>query len=198
MSPAVAVGVALVLVLGLGLAVSGAARAAGPCPEKGWANGQEVCFLVAHAITDPSPGLLAQAEPIYIAAFMPLPTGCTVASPSTCHTETLSSGYMPQCDPCFHGGGLNNFPYHDHILEGSPGFGNNGTAGEMKGPWVVIIVIYNPAFSNSPAFAPLTSSSALVAGEAAGDFVPFNHGAANPYELNTGIVLIFGVQPYGG
>ncbi len=197
-NPAAAIAVALVVVVGLALAVSGVATAAGPCTELGWANGEEVCFHVTHVITNPDPNLLAQAVPIYVVGFFPLPAGCSVTSPSSCNPEVLPSGYMPQCDPCFHGGGLNNFPYHDHILDGSPGFGDNGTAGEMMGPWVVIIVVYSPTFSNSPSFTPLTSSSALAAGEAAGDFLPIDHGGANPYEVNTGIVLIFGVQPFGG
>ena len=68
--------------------------------------------------------------------------------------------------------------------------GTSGTAGAMKGPWVVIIVVYNPAVSNLPTFSPLKSVAAIDAGEASGMFLQINPGAANPYEINTGIVLI--------
>lgn len=194
---AVTAGVSLILVLGLLLAVGPGTKAAGPCAEQGYANGQEFCFFVTNVITDPSPGLLAHAEPFYIAAYFPMPVGCVITVPSTCHPETLPSGYMPQCDPCFHGGALDRFAYHDHILAGAPGFGNNGTAGLMEGPWVVIVVAYNPAYTHTPTFAPFESAATLAAGESNGNFLTINPGAANPYEVNTGVVLIFGVQPLG-
>lgn len=92
---------------------------------------------------------------------------------------------------------MNNFPYHDHVLAGSPGFGNDGTAGVMKGPWVLIIVAYNSAYSSNTGFTPFKSMADLQAGEGAGDFQVINAGAANPYEINTGVVVIFGVQPLG-
>ncbi len=188
---------ALVLALGvlMGLAPSG--RAAGPCGELVYANGQEFCIFIAKIIANPSAGLLRTAEPIYIAAFSHLPDGCNIASQTTCHPETLPSGYQPLCNPCFHGGGLDNFPYHDHVMSGAPGFGADGTAGVMKGPWVLIIVAYDPAYSNQPSFTPFKSTSGIVAGEADGHFLAINPGASNPDEINTGVVLIFGVQPLG-
>lgn len=39
-------------------------------------------------------------------------------------------------------------------------------------------------------FAPVTSEAALDAAESAGWFVPINDGADNPFELETGEVLI--------
>ena len=60
----------------------------------------------------------------------------------------------------------------------------------MKGPWVVIIVAYNPVVSKSSTLSPLKSASAMGAGEASGMFLPINPGAANPYEVKTGVVLI--------
>ncbi len=80
-------------------------------------------------------------------------------------------------------------------MEGAPGFGNQGTAHAMKGPWVLIIVAYDPAYSNQLGFTPYKSTSDLRAGEAAGQFVTLNSGGANPYEINTGVVVLFGVQP---
>ncbi len=147
-------------------------------------------MLAAHVDENPSPNLLAHAEELYLAAYLPLPAGCDINNASTCLPETLPSGFQPNCNPCFHGDGLNAFPYHDHVLAGSPGLGTSGTAGAMKGPWVVIIVVYNPAVSNSPTFSPLMNASAIDAGEASGMFLPINPGAANPYEINTGVILI--------
>ncbi len=170
-------------------------RAAGPCGETAYANGQEFCINLTKIITNPSPGLLKTAEPLYIAAYFPLPASCDTSNPSTCGPEILPSGYQPLCNPCFHGGALNNFPYHDHVISGAPGFGNDGTAGVMKGPWVLIVVAYNPTYSNQIGFTPFKSTAGISSGEAAGDFMPINPTASNRYEINSGVVVIFGVQP---
>ena len=82
------------------------------------------------------------------------------------------------------------FSYHDHLLTGVPGFGNQGTAGEFKAPWKIIIVVYNPDVALSPDFKPITSADDLDAAEANGEFLPINPGADNPFEINTGSVLI--------
>jgi hypothetical protein len=190
-------GITLLLILAVLPALTPIAKAAGPCGETAYANGQEFCINVTKVITNPSPGLLASAEPLYIAAYFPLPAGCDTTNPSTCGTESLPSGYQPLCNPCFHGGALNNFPYHDHVISGAPGFGNDGTAGIMKGPWVLIIVAYNSTYSNQLGFTPFKSTASIAAGEGAGDFQVINPGAANPYEINSGVVVIFGVQPLG-
>jgi hypothetical protein len=182
---------ALVLVLGVLAVVAPAVKAAGPCKELAYADGQEFCIFIAQIVTNPSPALLASAEPIYIAAYLPLPAGCNVADQSTCHPETLPSGYVPQCNPCFHGGALNNFPYHDHVMAGAPGLGN------MTGPWLLYVVAYDPVYSNQPSFTPFESTSGIATGESNGDFLQLNPSAPNPYEINTGVVLIFGVQPLG-
>ncbi len=166
-----------------------AASVATTC-EATYANGGLFCMNAPHVITNPNPSLLSQAQILYLAVYFPLPAGCNTTNPSTCLPETLPSGYMPQCNPCFHGDGLNAFPYHDHIVEGAPGSGTSGTAGDYKGPWVVIIVIYKPSFSNSASFTPFKSVSAVQAGEVAGDFQVINPTAGNPYEINTGVVLI--------
>lgn len=185
------------LIIAMVVVVAPSARAAGPCDETAYANGQLFCIHITKILTSPSPGLLASAEPIYITAYFPLPAGCDVTSPSTCGPEALPSGFQPLCNPCFHGGGLNNFPYHDHVLEGAPGFGNSGTADAMKGPWVLILAAYDPAFSNQVGFTPFKSTADIAAGELAGDFQAINPGAANAFEINTGVVIIFGVVPLG-
>lgn len=192
-----ALGLALLVAMGVLSAIAPAARAVGPCTETAYANGQQFCIFVTKIIATPSAGLLATAEPIYIAAYSPLPAGCDTTNPATCGPETLPSGYVPLCDPCFHGGALDAFPYHDHVMEGAPGFGNHGTADGMKGPWILILVAYDPAVSNQARFTPYKSTADLRAGEAAGDFVTLNPGSSNPYEINTGVVIIFGVQPLG-
>lgn len=83
------------------------------------------------------------------------------------------------------------------MISGAPGFGHGGTAGVMKGPCVLIIVAYNTAYSSQSNFTPFKSMTDLQAGEGAGDFQVINPGAGNPYEINTGVVVIFGVQPLG-
>lgn len=210
---AIAFGITMLLMLSLLSAIAPAARAAGPCAETAYANGQLYCIFIAKIIANPSPGLLTAAEPIYIAAYFAsasptaafgsfvLPTsqlgGCDITNPSNCDPVSLPSGYQPLCNPCFHGGFLNNLPYHDHVLAGSPGFGSSGTAGEMVAPWVLILVAYDPTYSNQAGFTPFKSTVGIVAGESAGDFLPINPTASNPYEINTGVVIIFGVQPLG-
>jgi hypothetical protein len=104
----------------------------------------------------------------------------------------LPSGYHPQCDPCFHPGLPAPFVYHDHIITGAPGMGTNGTAGEFMAPWKIIIVMYDPVYAASHDFKPITSAADLDAAEHPGihKLLPFNQGAANPYEIETGNLLI--------
>lgn len=81
--------------------------------------------------------------------------------------------------------------YHDHVLTGGPGLGINGTAGEFKGPWKIILLMYSPTAFNSPSFTPIKSASDIDAAEANGTFLPINPTlGANPYEIDTGNVLI--------
>jgi hypothetical protein len=164
---------------------AGAAHASKPEIDPTYANGQTVYMIGPHMITNPNPNLLAHAEDLYLLVF-PTNNSCT----SNCAPLTLPSGYQPQCNPCFHPGLPIPFVYHDHVVTGAPGFGNNGTAGEFKGPWQIIVTMYSPTFAFSSSFKPVTSDEALDAAEAAGDFVPINPGAANPYEIPTGTVLI--------
>ena len=50
------------------------------------------------------------------------------------------------------------FVYHDHVITGAPGHGNDGTAGEFKGPWKVIVLVYNPVVALNPMFTPVKSA----------------------------------------
>jgi len=77
------------------------------------------------------------------------------------------------------------------VITGAPGMGNDGTAGEMKAPWKLILLVYNPAYASSPHFTPIKSEDDIDAAEAAGNvFLPINPGGENPYEIDTGNVLI--------
>ena len=69
--------------------------------------------------------------------------------------------------------------------------GNHGTAGEYKAPWKIIVLVYNPDYVESPSFTPITSVADLDAAETAGNvFLQINAGGANPYEFDTGNLLI--------
>jgi hypothetical protein len=159
---------------------------AAPEIDPSYANGQTVYMIGAHRKTNPSPQELAQAPELYLLSYPLNGAGCT----TNCPPMTLPSGYQPQCNPCFHPGLPIPFVYHDHLLTGAPGFGKDGTAGSFKGPWQIVVLVYNPAFAFSPGFTPITSDEALDTAEAAGEFLPINQGASNPYEVATGSLLI--------
>jgi hypothetical protein len=130
------------------------------------------------------PQLYAQSEELYLLVYPINPSGTDTDA------KTLPSGYQPNCDPCYHPGVPGVFAYHDHVLTGAPGLGKDGTAGGMKAPWKIILLVYNPAVALSPTFTPITSASDIDAAEANGTFLPINSGAENPYEIETGNVLI--------
>jgi len=154
-----------------------------------YANGETVYMIGPHMIVDAKttmPEAYAHAEELYLVVFpqdsIPQPGAGPIVLPS---------GYRPQCDPCFHPGLPAPFVYHDHVITGAPGMGNNGTAGEYKAPWKIILLMYRPDYAASPNFVPLKSESDIDAAERAGNvFVPINGGAANPYEIETGNLLI--------
>ena len=166
------------------------AHAASPEIDVVYANGQTWYMLGATQKTNPSPQMLAHAPALYVLGYpvngSPTNPTCTANCPSI----TLASGYQPQCDPCFHPGLPAFLAYHDHVLTGAPGAGADGTAGSYKGPWQIIVLMYSPKYALSSSFQPITSDEALDAAEKAGDFLPINKGAANPFELPTGHVLI--------
>jgi hypothetical protein len=154
-----------------------------------YANGKTVYMIGPHMVVnarETMPNAYAHAEELYLVVYpqenMPSPSAGPI---------TLPSGYQPQCDPCFHPGLPAPFVYHDHVVTGAPGMGNNGTAGEFKSPWKIILVVYNPAYVASPFFTPIKSAADLDAAELAGKaFLPVNQGAENPYEIDTGNLLI--------
>ncbi len=177
--------VTLMLVLGIYfLGSAGVASAAKPGIDPVYVDGKTYYMIGPHMITNPNPHLLAQAQELYLVVY---PIGNNGLGQGEL---TLPSGYQPQCDPCYHPGLPPPFVYHDHVLPGAPGLGKNGTAGEFKGPWKIILVQYKLNVVMSQYFAPITSAVDLDAGEASGMFEQINPGADNPYEIVTGSVLI--------
>jgi hypothetical protein len=154
-----------------------------------YANGKTVYMIGPKMIVnarETQPNLYNHAEELYLVVY-PQQNAPTPGSPPI----TLPSGYQPQCNPCFHPGLPAPFVFHDHVIAGAPGMGTDGTAGGMKAPWKLILLVYNPAYVSSPFFTPIKSEEDLDAAEAAGNvFLPINQGGANPYEIETGNVLI--------
>lgn len=146
-----------------------------------YANGTTVYMIGPHLIVNARatmPNAYAHAEELYLVTYpqasLPLP-----------------SGYQPQCNPCFHPGLPPMFVYHDHVITGAPGMGNNGTAGAYKAPWKIIVLMYTPEYVASANFKPIKSAADVDAAEAAGGvFLPLNSGGANMYEIDTGNLLI--------
>lgn len=155
-----------------------------------YANGKTVYMIGPHIIPnarETMPNLYAHAEELYLLVYPqqvpPAPGAGGI---------TLPSGYEPQCNPCFHPGLPAMFVYHDHVITGAPGMGNNGTAGVYLGPWKIVLLVYNPAYAHAPGFTPIKSEAGIDAAETAGNvFLPINTApGANPYEVETGNVLI--------
>ena len=109
--------------------------------------------------------------------------------PSLGPVAVSSNGYHSLCDPCLFPGPPVP-PYRDVVLNGSPGFGTNGTAGTFNPHWHVFVLVPSPAWLADPKFAPVRSVAELDAGEAAGHFLPINAGGANPFEVDTGITFV--------
>jgi hypothetical protein len=181
--------IALLLALaGFAIVLPAAAYAGAPEIDPTYANGQTVYMIGPHLIVDArdtQPNLYAHSEELYLLSYS-VPAG-------TSGPITLPSGYQPQCNPCFHPGLPAPFVYHDHVITGAPGMGVNGTAGQYKGPWKIIVLVYNPAYVQSPAFTPIKSAAGIDPAEAAGAFLPINAShslGANQYEIDTGNVLI--------
>jgi hypothetical protein len=159
-----------------------AAAAAGkPEIDPTYANGTTVYMIGPHLIPNARatmPNAYAHAEELYLVTY-----------PQT--SLPLPSAYQPQCNPCFHPGLPAPFVFHDHVITGAPGMGTNGTAGAYKAPWKIIILMYDAAYVASSTFKPITSAAGLDSAEAAGGvFQTINPGAANPYEVDTGNLLI--------
>lgn len=146
-----------------------------------YANGTTVYMIGPHLIQgarETMPNAYAHAEELYLVTY-----------PQT--SLPLPSGYQPQCNPCAHPGLPPQFIYHDHVITGAPGMGVNGTAGQYKAPWKIVVLVYNPAYVASPTFRPITSAAAIDSAETAGNvFRHINPGAANEFEFEPGNLLI--------
>ena len=174
--------------LAIGLLVALPAAAEKPAIDPTYADGQIVYMIGPHLIVNAwvtQPQLYAKAEELYLLVY-------PINGPQNNDTDrkTLPSGYQPNCDPCYHPGLPGAFAYHDHIVTGAPGLGANGTAGQFKAPWKIILLVYNPDRFNDPNFKPITSASDVDAAEGTGMFLPVNPTGANPFEIETGNVLI--------
>ena len=155
-----------------------------------YANGKTVYMIGPHLIVgarESMPNLYEHAQELYLVVYPQQTVPAPGAGPIT-----LPSGYQPQCNPCFHPGLPFPFVYHDHVITGAPGMGNNGTAGEYKAPWKIILLMYNPAHAAAHGFIPLKSEAQIDSAEAAGNvFLHINPApGGNPYEIETGNVLI--------
>jgi hypothetical protein len=184
----------VVAICGTLLFFAATAAADKPTIDPTYADGQTVYMIGPQLIVDArdtQPNLYLHSEELYLLAY----PQATVPQPGA-GPITLPSGYRPQCDPCFHPGLPFPFVYHDHVITGAPGLGTNGTAGAYKGPWKIMVLMYNPLWAMSPFFQPITSAAGIDAAEAATTagtahvFLPLVPKAANPYEIDTGNVLI--------
>jgi hypothetical protein len=149
-----------------------------------YANGKTVYMIGPHVIEgarETMPNAYAHAEELYLLVYPPGTGGAPI---------TLTSGYQPQCNPCFHPGLPPPFVYHDHVITGAPGMGNNGTAGAYKAPWKIILLVYDADYVNSPDFRPITSEADIDAAEEAGNVFEPRFPGPNPYEFDTGNLLI--------
>lgn len=153
--------------------VGGAAAQGKPDTETAYADGQSLTIAAMHFITSPSPAQLATANDLYIAAY----------PWDGANAPTFASGYVPNCNPCFHPGLPAGFVYHDHVLSGGP------TLGDASTPRHLIIVLYKASVLADAGFQPLKSVDAIRQGEANGMFQAIGSGA-NPYEVDSGVLVV--------
>lgn len=174
---------------GIALLACGSVASAGkPELDQSYAEGQIYWMIgprLMEGVATTNPNLYAQAEELYLVVY-PLQNDTN----DDHSPKTLNSGYQPQCDPCYHPGLPAPFVYHDHVLAGAPGLGNHGTANANKGPWKIILVEYRLGVILDLGFTPAKSVKDILDGEMNGDFQVINPGADNPYEIDTGNVLI--------
>lgn len=152
------------------------ASIAAPSGEAAYADGNVYWMHSTHVVAGTSASGLLSAPPIYVLGF---PTDPSTGRP------VLPTGYTPQCDPC----NGEPMPYHDHVLTGEPGSGTNGTAGDYRSPWRVVLMQYNLAYVTGGHFQPVTSDTDLAAAEGNDEFRAIS-GGPNQFELWTDNVLI--------
>lgn len=174
----------MAVVLGSFLVPWGVASADKPTIDPSYVDGKIYYMIGPHIINDAihsHPQMYAQSEELYLLVYPINPNG------DAQDQKTVGDNYHPLCNPCYHPGLPGIFAYHDHVLTGAPGLGKNGTAGEMKAPWKIIVLVYNRS-KIGPGFQPITSVDDIDVGIANGMFEPvFPNG---PIELETGNVLI--------
>ena len=173
-----------------GSAVASSVPPAGSNEVHVYVNGLTYHMTINHVNLDPSAEEIAAASPFYVAVFPLNPDGRADLG-----QLTVGGGYQPQCDPCFHPGLPLELIYHDHILSGAPGFGNDGTAQMQQGTRHPIAVMYNPAIIQRTDFRPLTRAADVEAAEQAGELLPINPTAANPFELPQNAVVTVQLVP---
>src|SRR6266851_5789458 len=111
------------------------AEAAKPVLEPMYANDTTVFMSAPNAV---AAGGIQTSQDFYIVAY-------PFASPGA----ATPNGYHPLCDPCsFPGGPVP--PFRDVVLNGSPGFGTNGTAQNFNPNWHVFLVIPTQAWLADP------------------------------------------------
>jgi hypothetical protein len=113
--------------------------------------------------------VLTKAHNLYLAIY-------PVAANGFDSTPKLIDGwYAPQCNPCFHFGvpDPNTGQFHDHIVDGAPGFGTNGTAGSYSPAWHTFVLIYNMDYiaAHAATWQPVKSDEDIDAAIAAGEFL---------------------------
>jgi len=100
--------------------------------------------------------------------------------------KLINGWYAPQCDPCFHFGVPDPFgiQFHDHILDGAPGYGIDGTAGSFSSPWRVKLLFYDMSYiaAHAATWTPVKSDDDIAAAVAAGEFL-------GP-PIDTGVVVL--------
>jgi hypothetical protein len=154
--------------------------------EPTYANGTVVYMSAPlHALGQSlqhSTAVADRAYDLYLAVY-PVATDGLDAVP-----KTIDGWYSPQCDPCFHFGVPDPFDppvqFHDHIIDGAPGFGTNGTAGSYSPAWRLYILYYNMAYINAHAktWQPVKDDDDIPAAVADGEFT-------GP-PIDTGIVFL--------
>jgi hypothetical protein len=157
-------------------------------------------ILAAGALSVSSvPALAAppQLEPMYAndtTVFMSAPNAVAAGGAQTAQDfyliayPVVPAGVHPLCNPCSEPPGIP--PFRDVVLNGSPGFGTNGTAGAFNPNWHVLLLVYSPDWLNDPSFQPARSAAEVDAGEAAGHFLAIAPGTDNAFELDTGIIFL--------
>lgn len=169
--------VSLVVAVGSVVSALTPVQAAKPILEPMYANDSTVFMSAPRGV---AAGGINTSQDFYIVAYSFAPADGPIAT---------ANGYHPLCDPCLFPGG--QVPaYRDVVLNGSPGFGTNGTAGSFNPNWHVFLVVPSPSWLQNAQFAPVRSTAELDAGEAAGHFLPINQGGGNPFEVDTGVIFL--------